>query len=368
MELPQYVDPKDKIPYKIKNTGDWFLSSDHFHEWRDSKSSRLLWLSGNAGCGKSVLVKHLTENLSSGTVCYFFFEAEPDGQGGLINALRRILFQLFSQDNIPLPSKSQGLLNTKMTTTPWHFEHLWQLLLQTAKQRGVGEIVCLLDAVDECEPEEWTALSEALQRLYESKECEAFNLKFLLTSRPYNRIHSRLRDLFNDSREHAVHVRGECDPLRSKISHEIGIFVNSQIQSHAPHLGPDTRRLLRDALLSGAQMTYLRAHHTLSAIKRGFKVSRDHIAEVAWQLPGDLASAYNKILHKSDHVDKAKCVVQIVVAAVEPLTVAEVASVLAAMSENDCFDIDFENDFIIREICGLVTVVDSTVRLIDETA
>lgn len=98
--------------------------------------------------------------------------------------------QLFSQDNIPLPSKSQGLLKTKMTTTPWNFDHLWQLLLHTAKQRGVGEIVCLLDAVDECGPE-WAALSRALQRLYGSKECEAFNLKFLLTSRPYNRIHCR---------------------------------------------------------------------------------------------------------------------------------------------------------------------------------
>lgn len=80
IELPEYVGPKDKIPYKVKNTGDWFLSNDDFHKWRDSKSSRLLWLSGDAGCGKSVLVKHLTESLSSGTVFYFFFEAEPDAR------------------------------------------------------------------------------------------------------------------------------------------------------------------------------------------------------------------------------------------------------------------------------------------------
>ncbi|EAQ86771.1 hypothetical protein CHGG_08024 [Chaetomium globosum CBS 148.51] len=274
----------------------------------------------------------------------FLLRGRAGCQGGLISALRRILLQLFSQDNIPLPSKSQGLLKTKTTTTPWNFDHLWQLLLHTAKQRGVGEIVCLLDAVDECGPKEWAALSGALQRLYGSKECEAFNLKFLLTSRPYNRIHCR-------SQIYSRHLM----PFTS-------------IQSLAPHLGPVTRCLLRDALLSSAKMTYLPVHHTLGAINKGLRVSRGRVVGIAWRLPDDLANVYKKILLESNNPERATWVLQIVVAAAEPLTVAEMASVLATMAGEDIFDVDGENDFIIHETCGLVTMVDSTVRLIDETA
>ncbi|KAK5656064.1 hypothetical protein OQA88_5203 [Cercophora sp. LCS_1] len=368
LELPQYQDPKDKIPYKANNTGEWFLASAEFQRWRESTASRLLWLSGDVGCGKSVLVKHLAENMnqSSSTICYFFFEAEPGGRGSVVSALRHILSQLFSKDTITLPSETHLLLGAGKKK-PWNFDQLWGLLLQTAKQKGVGEIVCLLDAVDDCDPEDWVTLSEHLQQLYTSAKCQSFNLKFLLTSQPYDRIHSRLYDILGDTASVAAHLRGEDEPLRSKISKEIHGFIDVQAQSHALRLGPEARRLLREQLLAVTHMTYLRACHTFKAIEKGLKLSRDQVAEVTWQLSDGLRVTYGKTLSKSGDVNKAAGVLRVVIAAAEPLTVAAMVSVLAILSDGDAFDVDHDNDFIIRETCGLVTVVDSTVRLIEDT-
>jgi hypothetical protein len=51
-----------------------------FLEWRDSKHSRLLWVSAGPGCGKSVLSRSLIDerrvctNAMASTVCLFFFK------------------------------------------------------------------------------------------------------------------------------------------------------------------------------------------------------------------------------------------------------------------------------------------------------
>ncbi|GAB1318265.1 hypothetical protein MFIFM68171_08475 [Madurella fahalii] len=367
LEVPQYEDPKDQIPYKLDGIGDWFLSHTEFQTWKDSESSRLLWLSAEAGCGKSVLIKHLTETLSSGTVCYFFFDTGSKDRRSIVSALRHMLSQLFSRDHIPLPSTNQ-LPPDMNKSGPGQFDKLWQLLLYTAKRKGVGEIVCLLDAVDECDPQEWVILSEALCRLYKSKDVASFKLKFLLTSQPYDRIYSKLCGLFKKSQSPASHLRGETEPEKGKISHDIGVFIESRVQDPALHIGPETRRLLGQRLLSSAHRTYLRAHHTLKSIEKGGKINRDRVMTVTSQLTDELRNAYTKILNKSGDVAKANRVLQIVVAAAEPLTVAEMASALAIMSDgDDVFDIEPGNDFIIRESCGLVTVVDGTIHLLDET-
>ncbi|GMF76461.1 unnamed protein product [Aspergillus oryzae] len=40
--------------FRSANTGNWFLTSDQYQDWKDS-AGHILWLSGIVGCGKSVL-------------------------------------------------------------------------------------------------------------------------------------------------------------------------------------------------------------------------------------------------------------------------------------------------------------------------
>jgi hypothetical protein len=51
--------------------------------------------------------------------------------------------------------------------------------MSAAKDENAGEIVCLLDAIDECEDHGRSQLTQALCKLYGTRS--NFNLKFLLT-------------------------------------------------------------------------------------------------------------------------------------------------------------------------------------------
>ncbi|KAE8348582.1 hypothetical protein BDV28DRAFT_161223 [Aspergillus coremiiformis] len=151
-----------------------------------SSSSALLWVSADPGCGKSVLAKHLVDsvlNTPSRTVCYFFFKDDFDDQRSITIAFCCILSQLFDvkrellSDAVIEKSEIEG----ESFTSP--FNELWDTLVTAAENRNAGEIVCLLEAIDECEDEGRSQLEKALRRLYGTKRSS--RLKFLLTARPY---------------------------------------------------------------------------------------------------------------------------------------------------------------------------------------
>src|SRR4051812_21753198 len=144
----------------------------------------MLWVSADPGCGKSVLAKYLVDSVlptESRTTCYFFFKDDFEDQRSVVSALCCILHQLFKQKRILL---SEAILEQfevegeKLTNS---FGELWDALLSAASDKNAGEIVCLLDAIDECEGHGRAQLAQALCKLYGTRR--NFNLKFLLTSR-----------------------------------------------------------------------------------------------------------------------------------------------------------------------------------------
>jgi DNA replication protein DnaC len=53
---------KDKL---LKQCYSWILDNADFQRWRDSKQSRLLWIKGDPGKGKTMIMIALAEELSS---------------------------------------------------------------------------------------------------------------------------------------------------------------------------------------------------------------------------------------------------------------------------------------------------------------
>jgi len=60
----------------------------------------MLWVSADPGCGKSVLVRYLADEVLPGssarTTCYFFFKDDFEDQRSATGALCSILHQLLS--------------------------------------------------------------------------------------------------------------------------------------------------------------------------------------------------------------------------------------------------------------------------------
>ena len=291
----------------------------------------MLWVSADPGCGKSVLTKYLVDSIlptaESRTTCYFFFKDDCEDQRSVVSALCCILHQLFKQKRILLSENILEQFEVEGEKLTNSFSELWAILLGAANDKNAGEIVCLLDAIDECEDRGRSQLAQALCKLYSTRN--NFNLKFLLTSRPYGGIRRGFRPLEIPGLP-VIHLSGESDVAMMKISREIDVFIKARVHGIGAgmKLRNDEQDLLLRELMRIPNRTYLWIHLTLDLIERDIDIDRTGIVKATSHLPKTVDEAYDRILSQSRDSEKAKRILHIVVAAARPLTLGEMALAL----------------------------------------
>jgi ankyrin repeat domain-containing protein 50 len=371
-----YQDRKDRNPDRMQGTCEWFVAHNLFQDWQESRSARMLWVSADPGCGKSVLAKYLVDSVlpttQSRTTCYFFFKDDYPDQRTVVNALCCILCQLFMQKHILLSEAILKQFEVNGETFTSSFSILWGILLSAAEDKNAGEIVCLLDAIDECE-DHGSLLIQSLCKLYSTER--NFNLKFLLTSRPYREIRQGFQPLDTPGLP-VIHLSGESDIEMKRISREIDVFIKARVHDIGARLklsGIEQGHLLQE-LMRVPNRTYLWVHLTLDLIQKDNDIDKTVIGNATSHLPATVDEAYNRILSKSCDFEKAKRILHIVVAAARPLTLEEMAVALAIRENCQSYcDLNLkpEDRFreSIRHICGLfVTIIDSRIYLLHQTA
>ncbi|KKP05399.1 hypothetical protein THAR02_02504 [Trichoderma harzianum] len=374
-----YKDRKDRNPQRVQGTCDWFASHEHFRTWNESSSLSLLWVSADPGCGKSVLVRHLVDSVlqttASRTVCYFFFKDDFPDQKNVASALCCILRQIFVQKPALLSEAILKRFNTGGETFNASFSELWQTFLQVAEDENAGEIVCLLDAIDECEEQNdqgRSQLLKALCALYGTKR--SFNIKFLITSRPYVEIHRGLQPLDIPGLP-VIHLSGESEDEMKKISQEINVYIGARVQDISQRLQLTQKEcsLLLQRLMHIPNRTYLWVYLTLDLIESSINITEEMILEATSNIPKTIDEAYERILSRSSNTRQARIILHIIVAAARPLTVKEMNFALASSETRQPYpDMELLPDDRFREnlrnICGLcIVIVDSKVYLLHQT-
>ncbi|KAF3272045.1 hypothetical protein TWF217_003860 [Orbilia oligospora] len=155
----------------IENQKDgcsWFLNSKEFAEWRTTKNS-FIWLLGDSGCGKSILSSAIIQKLQEDLGCrpiYFFFESP---RNTLANALHSLCSQI---RNINMDASA----STSRAGTLRELIEKFLLMVQNA-----GEIWLVLDALEECNRNEWEALFIWIKEIRRQKKK---NIHIVVTSLP----------------------------------------------------------------------------------------------------------------------------------------------------------------------------------------
>lgn len=345
----------------------------------------MLWVSADPGSGKSVLARYLIDSVlptpESRTTCYFFFKDNFEEQRSAITALCCILLQLFTANRSLL---CETIIDRFEIVGEWFsssFSELWSAFLIAAKNNNAGEIVCVLDALDECNSSDRFQLITKLKELY-NKPTD-FNLKFLVTSRPIREILHALRPL-EVPESLLIHLNGDGDEEKKKISQEIDIFIDARVHEISTKLQLENskRNLLLKRLKGTQNRTYLWVYLILDLIEKdpniNISIDKDTIDEVTSQLPQTINEAYEKILSTSCKHEEAQRLLQIVVAAARPLTLEEMYVAFTLKDNHQTYDGLKTNlgskeierfGYDIRDRCGLfVRVVDSRIYLIHQTA
>ncbi|GAB1311330.1 Ankyrin repeat domain-containing protein 50 [Madurella fahalii] len=374
-----YLDRKNRNPERVPGTCEWFVNHPHFQQWRESSSSSMLWVSADPGCGKSVLARHLVDSelptTTSRTTCYFFFKDDFSDQRSVKSALCCILYQLFTQREILFSSEIVKRFETRETHLINSVDELWEVLIMASQDENAGEIVCILDAFDECDDQERDMLARALCKLYGASN--RFRLKFLVTSRPYGTIRQGFQPQDIPGLR-IVHLSGESEAELSKIAREIDIYIYARVRSirESLKLNQEKEQLLLQELLRIPNRTYLWVHLTMDLIRGKMNINKTGIHDVVSSIPPTVDDAYEGILNRSPDPEGAKKLLHIVVAAARPLTLSEMAVALALqpnhLSHQD-LDLDLEADEgfreHVRDLCGLfITIISSKIYLLHQTA
>lgn len=375
-----YVSFKDINPEPAEDTGHWFFTHDRYSQWLSSDHDDLLWLSADPGCGKSVLSKALADRTlaseSSVTVLYFFFKSNPQQDSASL-AICALLHQLFSRNERLFRTHAvrMHLLHGDGLTAD--FEGLWNLLLTAAKDAGTGDVICILDALDECRKDGRNRLVHKLGEFHRlqyqnTAPANKGTMKFLVTSRPYHDIQSGFAGV--DCLLPSVRLAGE-EELEA-ISKEIEIVIKARIGEigRRRKLRTETQEAALSMLLETKQWTYLWQKSIFEEIELRNPGTPGQWEAVIRQLPASVEAVYESILSRSTDGDRARKILQIVVAAQEPITVSEMDVALAIGEETTSYSklqLCGENymSAYIRDVCGfLLKVVESKIYLIHPTA
>ncbi|KAK6336768.1 hypothetical protein TWF718_009558 [Orbilia javanica] len=389
---------KDQNPVRVPGTCEWFTNHQDFRNWETSPSMKMLWVSADPGSGKSVLAKYLIDSVlclpthKPRTICYFFFkdnfegggQSREAGQGSAVTALCCILLQLFTAKRSLLCEKILDQFDIAKTEFPRSFDALWSALLIAAKNNAnAGEIVCVLDALDECNSSDRSRLITKLTELYR-QPASGFNLKILVTSRPIREVLHALRSPKATLKSLLIHLDGDGDEEKEKICQEIDLFIDARVHeiSTKLQLGDTKKHLLLERLKHTPNRTYLWVYLILDLIEKdpnvNIGIDEDTIDSVTSQLPQTIDEAYEKILSASCKHDEAKKILQIVVAATRPLTLKEMYVAFNLKADHQSYG-SFKGNlspeeikrfgYDVRDRCGLfVRVMDSKIYLIHQTA
>ncbi|KAI9765965.1 MAG: hypothetical protein M1840_006972, partial [Geoglossum simile] len=379
LRTSDYESYKDRNPDRVERTCQWFLKHPNFQTWHQSNTSSLLWVSADPGCGKSVLSKSLVEkelkSTESRTTCYFFFKDDDVKQKSATNALSALLHQLFSQRKFLIQHAIPAYGN-EGHQLPTLFHKLWAILTEAATDPKAGEVICILDALDECEESGRYNIIKALNAFYKKVNSAEGNLsrfKFLATSRPYLDIERRFTELTHDMP--TVHLQGEKES--KAISEEINLVIHFEVYKNVGlelNLNDSERSFLERRLSSMPHRTYLWLKLILEVIRSRTSVTQMRIKEIVSNLPTTVETAYEAILEKSSDKTLARKLLCIIVAAVRPLTLNEMNIALAIEDHHrSSKDLDLEDEIrfegTVRHLCGLfVSVVDQKIYLIHQTA
>ncbi|MCJ1428331.1 hypothetical protein MMC29_006240, partial [Sticta canariensis] len=377
-----YKSDKDSISTRVPGTCEWFFKDQRFLDWRDSKTSRLLWVSAGPGCGKSVLSRSLIEerrvctNALASTVCYFFFKDGQEQRTRGSNALSAILHQLFRNTTvIPHALSSYRSYGDKLRDS---FSELWGLLVECAKNPETGEIICVLDALDECEKDARNQLIHKLVGFFsqiKSDKNPSFTLKFLVTSRPYDDLEQQFQPLSGVS----TYLRFDGDDELETIGKEIDLVIDAKIPDIASDFSDGERTRISKHLKKMGNRTYLWLFLTIDIIMESRSNFRrvSSIDMLLSNLPSKVSDAYEKILARSSDKNLARILLQLIVAATRSLSLTEVNVALAIATQRErgtsqkALDLWPSENFrsTIKNICGLfVSVHDGKVSLIHQTA
>jgi len=143
----------DLLLRKHKNTCTWLLDDKNYRDWSEAQGQAILWISGDPGCGKSILLSFLTTEIIRDKghqlyLAYFFCDEKDErlrtAHAILINLLTQLLTQV---PDVIVHFSAEIEFNAREEKTSWSFGMLWRVFKRIINDASIGNVYILIDAL-----------------------------------------------------------------------------------------------------------------------------------------------------------------------------------------------------------------------------
>ncbi|KAK7184913.1 Vegetative incompatibility protein HET-E-1-like protein 15, partial [Paraphaeosphaeria sporulosa] len=340
----------------------WVLNNPSFKKWRSDSQSRLLWIKGDPGKGKTMLLCGLTDELkksSSHSLSFFFCQGTNLALNNATAVLRGLLFSLVSQQ----PSLASHLRKRYDQVGRSLFEdtNAWiamsEMFTSIILDPDLRETYLVVDALDECIADLPKLLDLIIFTLSSSNR-----IKWLLSSRNELPIEQKLKSINAQAR-----LSLELKENAEQVTHAVNVYIDEKL-SYIESLEDATlRSQVREVLRQKANGTFLWVALVVQELEK--PESLDPL-EVVQEAPVGLHQLYDRMVDQIQqlpkrNLEKCRLLLSAVSVAYRPLHLAELGSLCKLSGQVSTL---IRNTRTLVAMCGsFLTIRDDRVYLIHQS-
>jgi hypothetical protein len=322
----------------------WVFQNADFQQWRSGhhKQSELLWIKGDPGKGKTMLlcgiINELEDSMAqTSLLSYFFCQATDSRINNATAVLRGLLYVLVSQQPslISHVQKKYDYAGKTLFEDANNWVALCEIFMDVLQDPSLNSPYLIIDALDECTE----GLIKLLDFLVQTSSAIS-RVKWIVSSRNWPHIEERLE---------LVGHKLSLELNAESISIAVRTFIQHRVDYLAIRKQYDTKT--RDAVFSYLSLnsndTFLWAALVCQNLE---KIPRWRVLAKLKAFPPGLDSLYKRMLQHISTLDDASlciCILASIAAVYRPITLPELTSLIDGLE--DLAD-DLES---LRELIGL---------------
>ncbi|KAI3281193.1 hypothetical protein DTO002I6_9925 [Penicillium roqueforti] len=349
----------------LKDSYRWILDNEQFQQWQRNYSSRLLWIKGNPGKGKTMLlcgiINELTRSVANTANLSYFFCQATDGRINTATAvLRGLIYSLVEKQRSLLSyvrsQYDQAGKQIFEDINAWHA--VSRIFTNILKDPSMQDTYLIIDALDECK----IGLPSLLDFIVQ--ELSAYpHVKWIVSSRNWPGIEEKL-----DTAAQTVPISLELN--ETYVSEAVSNFIRHKVGQLAKTKKYDekTRESIYHYFSLKSQGTFLWVALVCEEL---VGISRRNTLKKLKAFPPGLNALYGRMIDRIRALDEADAklcmrVLAIISTAYRPLTLKEL-NVFLDEPEDDCVDDEDLSEIISR--CGSFLIqCEETIYFVHQSA
>jgi ankyrin repeat protein len=359
---------------RVEGTCEWITQDVSYRAWLNDQSNRsnndntrLLWISGGPGKGKTMMSVFLTEELERHTasipdaeLVFFFCSAQDEKRNTAVAVLRGLIYQIIEKRRqlvkyaLPYFDKPKEAKQTLLS-----LEALWVIFSKLIADPELGTVFCVLDGLDECEESKLSVLLQRIVGLLDGDTLSSTkgSFKLAIISRDMPDLHSCTR----------IRLDPDND---EKVVRDIELFVCARVAelSVIKGFGGELSASVQETLLARAEGTFLWVGFAMHELSQ--KQTPSEILEALEELPSGLPAIYGRMLQRISpkQQERSLAILRWTTLAARPLHLQELAAAIDLQTSSSLVSIEQATRDAIA-ICGpLLRIREQEVSLVHQSA